>query len=264
VGRVWQITACDAASSYATARVFAQTQPTAETAARFPRRVLVPLYREAGWPIQGVLTDGGGEFSGLFAPPAASWASGTRAPGRATPGRTASSSACRERSSMSTGGGVPPALLQPLGPAPTLARRLPAFLHSRAAAPGLPAPAPHAQPPRLGSSAMKNPLQYLSTAFRSSTTQGRKAGRRLTATNRPDLPQPREPILSHSPSLMTFTIGFTSAVRTSLVSGGRQPPEGTGEAPSSGEVETPRPPPCEHQGKTQPFLRRPQACILAE
>jgi hypothetical protein len=67
VGKVWQITACDAASSYATARVFVQTQPTAETAARFLRHDLVPLYREAGWPIQRVLTDRGSEFAGTFA-----------------------------------------------------------------------------------------------------------------------------------------------------------------------------------------------------
>jgi len=67
VGKVWQITACDAASSYALARVFVQTQPSSETAARFLRRVLVPHYRQAGWPIQRVLTDRGSEFSRDFA-----------------------------------------------------------------------------------------------------------------------------------------------------------------------------------------------------
>jgi transposase InsO family protein len=67
VGKVWQISACDAASSYATARVFVQPQPTAQTAARFLRQVLVPLYRQAGWPIQRVLTDRGSEFAGAFA-----------------------------------------------------------------------------------------------------------------------------------------------------------------------------------------------------
>ena len=67
VGKVWQITACDAASSYALARVFVQAQPTSETAARFLRHVLVPHYREAGWPIQRVLTDRGSEFAGAFA-----------------------------------------------------------------------------------------------------------------------------------------------------------------------------------------------------
>jgi transposase InsO family protein len=67
VGKVWQITACDAASSYGTGRVFVAAQPTAEIAARFLRHVLVPLYRHAGWPIQRVLTDGGSEFKGVFA-----------------------------------------------------------------------------------------------------------------------------------------------------------------------------------------------------
>jgi len=67
VGKVWQITACDAASSYALARVFVQAQPSSETAARFLRHVLVPYYRKAGWPIQRVLTDRGSEFAGDFA-----------------------------------------------------------------------------------------------------------------------------------------------------------------------------------------------------
>jgi transposase InsO family protein len=67
VGKVWQITACDAASSYGLARVFVLAQPTAEAAERFLRRVLVPHFRQAGWAIQRVLTDGGSEFKGAFA-----------------------------------------------------------------------------------------------------------------------------------------------------------------------------------------------------
>jgi transposase InsO family protein len=66
VGKVWQITACDAASSYAMAHVFVLAQPTAQAAARFLQHVLVPHYRQAGWPIQRVLTDGGSEFKGDF------------------------------------------------------------------------------------------------------------------------------------------------------------------------------------------------------
>ncbi len=66
VGKVWQITACDAASSYAMARVFVLAQPTAQAAARFLLHLLVPHYRQAGWPIQRVLTDGGSEFKGDF------------------------------------------------------------------------------------------------------------------------------------------------------------------------------------------------------
>ena len=66
VGKVWQITACDAATSYAMARVFVRAQPTAEVAERFLHRVLVPHYREAGWPIARVLTDRGSEFKSVF------------------------------------------------------------------------------------------------------------------------------------------------------------------------------------------------------
>ena len=66
VGKVWQITACDAATSYGLARVFVLPQPTADVAERFLRRLLVPHFRQAGWPIQRVLTDGGSEFKGVF------------------------------------------------------------------------------------------------------------------------------------------------------------------------------------------------------
>ena len=66
VGKVWQITACDAASSFALARVFVQAQPTSDTAARFLRHVLVLYFRQAGWPIQRLLTDRGSEFRGDF------------------------------------------------------------------------------------------------------------------------------------------------------------------------------------------------------
>jgi transposase InsO family protein len=66
VGKIWQLTACDVASSYGMARVFVLAQPTAHAAERFLRRVLVPHFRRAGWPIQRVLTDGGSEFKGVF------------------------------------------------------------------------------------------------------------------------------------------------------------------------------------------------------
>src|SRR5215467_15813880 len=39
---------------------------TATDAAGFLRDTLAPLYREAGWPLQRVLTDGGPEFKGAF------------------------------------------------------------------------------------------------------------------------------------------------------------------------------------------------------
>lgn len=64
VGRVWQITACDAASSYTLAEVFLG-DPRAAVAAGFLRRVKAHFHR-AGWPLQRVLTDRGSEFKGAF------------------------------------------------------------------------------------------------------------------------------------------------------------------------------------------------------
>jgi transposase InsO family protein len=65
VGKVWQITACDAACSYGVARLLPAL--SAEAAAAFLRAALVPLYQHAGWPLRRVLTDGGSEFKGAFA-----------------------------------------------------------------------------------------------------------------------------------------------------------------------------------------------------
>ena len=64
VGKVWQVTACDAASSYGWATVFVG-DPTAAVAARFLGSVAEDLDR-MGWPLQRVLTDGGSEFKGDF------------------------------------------------------------------------------------------------------------------------------------------------------------------------------------------------------
>src|SRR5215831_1317999 len=64
VGKVWQITACDAACSYAVAWLL--PAHTAEAAAHFLRTILVPHYRRAGWRLRRVLTDGGPEFHGAF------------------------------------------------------------------------------------------------------------------------------------------------------------------------------------------------------
>ncbi len=64
VGKVWQITACDAASSYGVARILPALSHTAVS--RFLRHVLLPLVRRAGWTLQRVLTDGGGEFKASF------------------------------------------------------------------------------------------------------------------------------------------------------------------------------------------------------
>jgi IS30 family transposase len=64
VGRVWQITACDAASSYALAEVFLG-EPRGAVSAPFLRRVTA-RFQEAGWPVKRVLTDRGSEFKGAF------------------------------------------------------------------------------------------------------------------------------------------------------------------------------------------------------
>ena len=64
VGKVWQITACDAACSYGVAWLL--PAHTAEAAAHFLRTILVPHYRRAGWRLRRVLTDGGPEFHGAF------------------------------------------------------------------------------------------------------------------------------------------------------------------------------------------------------
>ena len=65
VGKVWQITACDAATSYGLARILPALSPAA--VARFLREVLVPAVRRAGWSVQRVLTERGNEFKAEFA-----------------------------------------------------------------------------------------------------------------------------------------------------------------------------------------------------
>ena len=64
VGKMWQITACDAASSYALAKVVPVCN--AEQAGAFLRHVVATTLAEAGWRLQRVLTDGGSEFKGEF------------------------------------------------------------------------------------------------------------------------------------------------------------------------------------------------------
>lgn len=64
VGKVWQITACDAASSYGLAMLFLG-DPRAAVAAEFLDRV-VDHFNEAGWRMKRVLTDRGSEFRGVF------------------------------------------------------------------------------------------------------------------------------------------------------------------------------------------------------
>ena len=65
VGKVWQIPACDAATSYGVARILPALTPAAT--ARFLRAVLQPAVQRAGWTLQRVLTDRGNEFKAAFA-----------------------------------------------------------------------------------------------------------------------------------------------------------------------------------------------------
>jgi transposase InsO family protein len=64
VGKVWQLTACDAACSYGLAQL--TTAFSAATAARFLAERVVPAYRAAGWSLLRVLTDQGSEYRGGF------------------------------------------------------------------------------------------------------------------------------------------------------------------------------------------------------
>lgn len=65
VGKVWQITACDAASSYGVAGILPEL--SAAAVAQFLREVLLPAVTRAGWSLRRVLTDGGPEFKAEFA-----------------------------------------------------------------------------------------------------------------------------------------------------------------------------------------------------
>lgn len=66
VGKVWQITACDAACSYGWARVQAGEVKGAAVLA-FLTEVVLPIYARAGWTLRRVLTDRGKEFKDAFA-----------------------------------------------------------------------------------------------------------------------------------------------------------------------------------------------------
>ena len=66
VGKVWQITGCDVASSFAWAHLVIG-EVTAAAVLAFLRDVVRPGYRRAGWRLKRVLTDNGKEFKGVFA-----------------------------------------------------------------------------------------------------------------------------------------------------------------------------------------------------
>ena len=65
MGKIWQITACDAASSYGLATVFVGN-PRAAVAARFLREHVIPNSCKGGFPVKRVLTERGSEFKGAF------------------------------------------------------------------------------------------------------------------------------------------------------------------------------------------------------
>lgn len=64
VGKVWQYTACDAASSFALARVAVGL--SSEHAAAFLTEAVIPFFATAGCPVERVLTDGGSEYKAAF------------------------------------------------------------------------------------------------------------------------------------------------------------------------------------------------------
>jgi transposase InsO family protein len=64
VGKMWQLTACDAASSYAMAKIVSANN--AAEASTFLHDVVAAELQEAGWTLWRVLTDGGSEFKGAF------------------------------------------------------------------------------------------------------------------------------------------------------------------------------------------------------
>lgn len=66
VGKVWQITGCDVASSFAWARLVIG-EVTAAAVLAFLRDDVRLSYRQAGWRLRRVLTDNGKEFKGAFA-----------------------------------------------------------------------------------------------------------------------------------------------------------------------------------------------------
>ncbi len=65
VGKVWQLTACDCASSYGWARIVIG-EVTAAVMAAFLRELVVPSYHQAGWRLRRVLSDNGKEFKASF------------------------------------------------------------------------------------------------------------------------------------------------------------------------------------------------------
>ena len=65
VGKMWQVTGCDAASSFGWVRLIVG-EVTAAAVLGFLRKVVRPRYQQAGWRLRRGLTDNGKEFKGVF------------------------------------------------------------------------------------------------------------------------------------------------------------------------------------------------------
>ena len=102
VGKVWQFTGCDAASSFARARLVLGEVIAAAVLA-FLREVVRPTYRHVGWKLRRVLTDYGKEFKGPSRWAVSARGSATRTRSRDMRGPTDSSSGCRRRFCTSIG-----------------------------------------------------------------------------------------------------------------------------------------------------------------
>jgi hypothetical protein len=64
VGKVWRLTACDAACSYGIATLV--PRGTQQTTSAFLCQHVMPAYERAGHRFQAVLTDGGPEWQARF------------------------------------------------------------------------------------------------------------------------------------------------------------------------------------------------------
>ena len=147
VGKVWQITACDAASSYGVAAILPAL--TSAAAAAFVRDTLMPLFRRGGWPIRRVLTDGGPEFKRVFDEACAALGIRHTRTKAACLDQRLRGAAAADDPARALAGHFPPSLLhQPRGPA-AHAPALHALLQPRAAPSRLPDSGPHAGLDRL-------------------------------------------------------------------------------------------------------------------
>lgn len=113
VGKVWQLTACDAACSYGVAWLVPVL--SAAAAAAFLRQLLGPCTGGRAGGSNGCSPTAVRSSGGPSMRSVASWASATRGPSPGMPGPTASWSGCKGRSSRNTGGWPSGAATSPAG-----------------------------------------------------------------------------------------------------------------------------------------------------